>query len=441
MILQKIKKSTVVKAFYASLVVGVLSFSISSCNDDSLIEDTSLIPTVQSTALFTAEVDELDVTFSNISLDVTEFLWDFGDGNTSAEEAPVHTYTEYGDYTVTLTTTNTAGVTFTNTADISVIRVEFDFEIVDNTITFTNLSQAISESSWSFGDGNTSTEEAPTHTYDAIGEFTVTLTGTSENGLVFNTFSTEVNVETLVVVDTGVDDDPVEEGGSDVVELAEFSGQFVAINDTTPDTGELRIDLGTDYPKGRMTVVVNKAASNADGFVALYGGSTSGSNSLIDMRLGEGDGENFSTRNNEHLSFNQPAFVPGTDYAIEITWDATATDGSAPLLTMSINGESVSDMPFASGGALAEVQDGVRNVQFRFGTSSGTVDTAENFAIDSLTVYDTSSGTGVVVFTDDFESYALGSSIDPNGAPEVAGVAVDASSPYHNNSAEPIITE
>ena len=39
----------------------------------------------------------------------TEWLWDFGDGNTSTEQNPVHEYTAPGTYTVTLTVTNSAG--------------------------------------------------------------------------------------------------------------------------------------------------------------------------------------------------------------------------------------------------------------------------------------------------------------------------------------------
>ena len=194
MILQKIKKGAIVKAICASLAVMSIA---TSCNDDSLIEDTSLIPTVQTTSLFTAEVDGLDVSFRNLSLGVTEFFWDFGDGNTSNEELPTHTYDEYGDYTITLTTTSESGETDTNSADISVIRVEFDFEQADNVVTFNNLSQGTVENSWDFGDGNTSDEESPEHEYATTGEFTVTLTGTSESGLVSNVFSTVVNVETI----------------------------------------------------------------------------------------------------------------------------------------------------------------------------------------------------------------------------------------------------
>jgi len=52
----------------------------------------------------------------------------------------------------------------------------FDFQIANNQVTFTNLSQNIDSVEWSFGDGNTSTQNNPIHDYIAVGDFEVTLT-------------------------------------------------------------------------------------------------------------------------------------------------------------------------------------------------------------------------------------------------------------------------
>ncbi|NIN33615.1 MAG: PKD domain-containing protein, partial [Gammaproteobacteria bacterium] len=50
------------------------------------------------------------------------------------------------------------------------------------TTTFTDQSQAASSWLWDFGDGNTSTLQNPTHTYTAMGSYTVTLTATNQFG-------------------------------------------------------------------------------------------------------------------------------------------------------------------------------------------------------------------------------------------------------------------
>ena len=58
------------------------------------------------TAEFTFDTDGLTTQFNNLSADGTTYLWDFGDGNSSSAENPVHTYAEAGLYDVTLTVSN-----------------------------------------------------------------------------------------------------------------------------------------------------------------------------------------------------------------------------------------------------------------------------------------------------------------------------------------------
>lgn len=49
------------------------------------------------------------VTFNNASTNGKTYKWNFGDGNTSTDKNPTHTYKESGDYVITLTTTNDSG--------------------------------------------------------------------------------------------------------------------------------------------------------------------------------------------------------------------------------------------------------------------------------------------------------------------------------------------
>jgi len=77
---------------------------------------------------FTYEGDaiwEMYVVFSNCSQNATSYLWDFGDGNTSAEENPVHYYTDDGAFIVCLTASNESGNdTMTDTVFVNWTRVE-----------------------------------------------------------------------------------------------------------------------------------------------------------------------------------------------------------------------------------------------------------------------------------------------------------------------------
>lgn len=57
-------------------------------------------------AEFTATADDKVVTFQNTTSNATSYEWNFGDSNTSTDQNPVHTYAEYGTYTVTLVAEN-----------------------------------------------------------------------------------------------------------------------------------------------------------------------------------------------------------------------------------------------------------------------------------------------------------------------------------------------
>lgn len=58
------------------------------------------------TAGFDLQVEDDELTLANTSTNATQYFWDFGDGDTSAEEAPTHIYQVIGDYLVTLIATN-----------------------------------------------------------------------------------------------------------------------------------------------------------------------------------------------------------------------------------------------------------------------------------------------------------------------------------------------
>ncbi|MHC4643681.1 MAG: PKD domain-containing protein, partial [Planctomycetota bacterium] len=147
---------------------------------------------------------------------ITSWLWDFGDGATSIDPNPSHTYTDARTYTVSLTVTGPEGSdTETKSRFIklftpSVPNADFTREPISinapMTVQFTDTSTCpaslinhengaiyttsiesasyggITTWTWDFGDGTTSNERNPTHTYQDTGSYTVKLTVVGPRG-------------------------------------------------------------------------------------------------------------------------------------------------------------------------------------------------------------------------------------------------------------------
>jgi surface protein len=82
---------------------------------------------------------------------------------------------------------------------------DFTFTVDAGVVTFTNNSTGADSYFWDFGDGNTSTDSDPIHTYAAEGEYTVTLIATLECNDLSSTQSVSVNtIATAKVIITDV---------------------------------------------------------------------------------------------------------------------------------------------------------------------------------------------------------------------------------------------
>lgn len=146
------------------------------------------------------------ISFYNPNAGLASSFWDFGDGSTSTQATPNHTYVLPGTYTVTLVVTTTSGCvdTIRKTNYITLgIRPEPSFTFTPNsgcgplTVSFTNTSTNFVSCQWWFGDGTTSTDINPVHTYTAGGVFSVTLKCWGANGCVKN-----VTIRNIITVTT-----------------------------------------------------------------------------------------------------------------------------------------------------------------------------------------------------------------------------------------------
>ena len=151
-------------------------------------------------AEFEVTCQELRCTFVDRSTDrdgtVTGWSWDFGDGSRSSERNPSHTYAAAGRYSVLLVVTDNDGAADTKTHDANPTappiptndppQADFDAHCDHETCTFTDKSKdddgTVVSWQWSFGDGATSTEQNPVHTYEERGRYDVLLTVTDDGG-------------------------------------------------------------------------------------------------------------------------------------------------------------------------------------------------------------------------------------------------------------------
>jgi PKD repeat protein len=192
-------------------------------------------PSFDGTAEFVIATDSLTVSFFDASTGgtIVSWAWDFGDGTSSTDQNPVHTYATAGLKLISLLVTNSAGavgqvfgsveveglvtenegpvadfstsinsrtVTFTDTstdADGSIVSWNWSFgdgvptagfssNVSGLQVTFTDTSTdpdgSIASRLWNFGDGDTDTATNPVHTYTTAGGYNVTLTVTDEEG-------------------------------------------------------------------------------------------------------------------------------------------------------------------------------------------------------------------------------------------------------------------
>jgi PKD repeat protein len=124
--------------------------------------------------------------FTNNTTGATNYYWDFGDATgTSTQTDPTYTYAQTGNYDVTLIAESSLlcfdtliiNVGVTTAPQVSFTTATTDV-CVPYDVVFTNLTTNATSFIWTFGDGGTSTDQFPVHTYTTEGVYTVTLLAT-----------------------------------------------------------------------------------------------------------------------------------------------------------------------------------------------------------------------------------------------------------------------
>jgi len=302
-------------------------------------------------ASFTQSINDLSVSFTDTSSDsdgsISSRAWTFGDGATSSSQNPSHTYASAGTYTVRLTVTDNDGMTdfaeksITVTAPANVAPTASFTQSVNNlSVSFTDQSSdsdgSISSWSWNFGDGNTSIQQNPSHTYSSAGSYSVSLNVTDNGGLSSST-SHSVSVTAPPAGNT------LQNG----VPVGNISGAYHSSTRYT-----------IDIPAGASNLKFVMSGGTGDGDLYVKFGSDPTTSSYGYRSWNSGNGES--------ITINSPS--TGTYHVLIYAYSAF----SGATLTASY------DAPSSGGGHVTETKSGSLSGKaskyYTINVSGGTID-------------------------------------------------------------------
>ena len=168
--------------------------------------------------------------FQNNSLGGTDFIWRFGDGSTSVEISPTHTYNNIGTYHGTLIAIDTStcnkidSISFTITVyekPIAIFNYQPNPPEENRPTRFSNSSQGAVSYIWDFGDGETSTEVDPTHQFNATQTYHVCLKAINAAGCADDT-CLDVAVKVLPLLDVPNAFTPGKFGVNSIIKVVGF---------------------------------------------------------------------------------------------------------------------------------------------------------------------------------------------------------------------------
>ncbi|MCY7409367.1 MAG: PKD domain-containing protein [Chitinophagales bacterium] len=141
---------------------------------------------------FTFSKNDQAITFSNTSTGATSYSWNFGDGNSSTEKNPVHTYAVNQNIYACLTATSSCSNSSTcqTIATCKTLTPKFGTSYNGLQVSFIDSTLLAASWVWNFGDGNISTQRNPVHNYSANGNYTATLTTNDSCGASYQTSKT-----------------------------------------------------------------------------------------------------------------------------------------------------------------------------------------------------------------------------------------------------------
>ncbi len=184
---QQVNPTIVVEApgSYPITLTASNSFGCSDTHTDTFTIHP--LPQVDFSSDVVSGCQPLTVNFTSTPNANASYEWTFSNGLTSTQANPVLTFTQPGLYDATLIVTSENGCVDTLIVDHAVAvyaipSASFTHNPAESTtiynpfVDFNNTSSGAVNAYWNFGDGQSSQEFSPSHTYNAPGTYTITLT-------------------------------------------------------------------------------------------------------------------------------------------------------------------------------------------------------------------------------------------------------------------------
>lgn len=165
--------------------IALIATDTNRCHQvDTIVKPVTLLPNALADFAAANVCAGTPVQFTNSSNPHANFLWNFGDGQTSTLFSPTHLFSAVGTYLVQLTVidSGTCDITAVDSQSIHVytqpvagFTTSADTFRFEEAVQFVNQSFSYQNLLWQFGDGEISNEENPVHTYEKIENMQVCL--------------------------------------------------------------------------------------------------------------------------------------------------------------------------------------------------------------------------------------------------------------------------
>lgn len=134
---------------------------------------------------FTFTINQTTLTINSTATNANSVRYDFGDGNSSYQANPTHTYAQAGNYTICQYVYGSNNCVDSSCVNVSVTKAciaNFAYRTSEDTIFLTDLSQNADTVRYDFGDGHSIYAENPKHVYQNSGQYIVCQHITNANG-------------------------------------------------------------------------------------------------------------------------------------------------------------------------------------------------------------------------------------------------------------------